>query len=76
VWEHAYDLTFRSSPIVAGGRLYALDNKGTMHIVELGKSFREVARASLPEEVNATPGFAAGRIFVRTKEHLYCIGGK
>ncbi len=38
--------------------------------------FKETGRAELDEECGASPSFAPGRIYLRGKEHLYCIGRK
>lgn len=74
VWEHAFERTFRASPVIAQGRLFALDAEGVMHIVEAGRSFRELGTAPLGEAADATPAFAGTRVYIRGKEHLYCIG--
>ena len=76
VWEHYFDDDFHASPTVAGTHLYLIDSIGVMHILEIGKSFKEIAALPLGEKVSATPAFVDGRIYIRGKKHLYCIGGQ
>ena len=67
--------TFEASPCLVGGRLYLLDNAGVMHIVAAGRTAGIIGRAELGESCpGASPAFAAGRIYIRGQEHLYCIG--
>ncbi len=76
-WTHSYDnLMFRSSPTVVGDRIYLLDEKGVMHIIAAGRAFKELGTAALGEQSNCSPAFVNGRIYVRGKYNLYCIGAK
>jgi outer membrane protein assembly factor BamB len=77
LWEHEFDESTFASPILIGTRVYLLDTGGTMHIFRLsGKGYEAIAENRLGENTVATPAFAAGRIYIRTDEHLYCIGNK
>jgi outer membrane protein assembly factor BamB/polyferredoxin len=76
LWDHAFNAMFRASPVLAGGRLYAFDDKGVAHVVALGRVFSEVAALPLGEPVLASPAVVGGRMFVRGKEHLWCLGPK
>jgi len=64
-----------ASPILAGGRIYLLDDKGIMHIFSAGDKYQEIAASPVGEEVQASPAFANGRIFIRGLTTLYCITG-
>ncbi|HUU58410.1 MAG TPA: PQQ-binding-like beta-propeller repeat protein, partial [Phycisphaerae bacterium] len=74
VWEKQIDAEFNASPSLVGDRLYLLSTKGVAIIIETGRAYRELSRAELGEPVHASPAFADGRIYIRGKEHLYCIG--
>jgi outer membrane protein assembly factor BamB len=76
LWEHPYDTPTRSSPILVGRNVYLTDQKGVTHIFEAGRAFKEVGSASLGEEVQTTPAFAGGRVYIRGKQNLYCVGAK
>lgn len=76
VWSHRYAGEFHSSPILVGRRIYLTDKKGVTHIFEAGRTFKDLGQASIGEDVNATPAFVGGRIYMRGKQHLFCIGAK
>ena len=74
LWTHEFDESFYPSPILAAGRIYAMDNGGTMHVFRASKAFVSVADSKLGEESVATPAFAGDTMFIRGKENLYCVG--
>ena len=74
LWTHEFDESFYPSPILAGGRIYAMDNGGTMHVFQASKGFVSVADSRLGEESVATAAFAGDTMFIRGKENLYCVG--
>ena len=76
LWTHEFDEWFYPSPILAAGRIYAMDNGGTMHVFRASKEFVSVADSELGEESVATPAFVGDAIFIRGKANLYCVGAK
>jgi outer membrane protein assembly factor BamB len=76
LWSHEFDELFYPSPILAAGRIYAMDNGGTMHVFLASKEFVSVAESQLGEESLATPAFAGDTMFIRGKDNLYCVGAK
>ncbi len=63
------------SMVLAGGNLYAINQRGTTVVFKPNpKEFEEVGSNDLGESTNATPAFSDGQIFIRTDEHLFCIG--
>ena len=74
LWTHEFDESFYPSPILAAGRIYAMDNGGTMHVFRASKAFVSVADSKLGEESVATPAFAGDTMFIRGKGNLYCVG--
>jgi len=82
-WEQNLSLGFCASPVVSGDRLYLLssvmsdedDDNGTMVIVRTSATYEEIGRPVLGEKCRgATPALADGRIYVRARDNLYCIG--
>jgi outer membrane protein assembly factor BamB len=65
-----------SSWVHVGGRLYLCDKTGDTVVLSDGPKYEQLARNSLGEEVRASPAVADGEIFLRTYEHLWCIGAK
>lgn len=76
VWEYDADDQFYSSPVIADGKLYIFDTSGKAYIFKPGRKAELIASPALGDAVYSNPAFAAGRMYVRTKTHLYCIGQK
>jgi len=68
--------TFRSSPIVADGKLYVTRQDGTVFVLDaMGSEFKVLAANPIGEEHTvATPVFVDGRILLRTESSLILIG--
>jgi outer membrane protein assembly factor BamB len=75
-WEKELDLEFKASPALAGERLYLVSGKGLVLVLAAGPEFKELARNDLADEVIASPAFAGGRLVIRTRQSLYCLGSK
>ena len=76
LWTHENEEGFYASPIVAGDRLYLVDVKGGVDILEAGPTYRRVSRQSLGEAAVATPAVQGGRIYFRGHKNLYCVGAE
>lgn len=75
VWKERLGGDFRATPLVSEGKVYFFGKDGTATIVEASREFKELSRCPLGEELIASPAVAHGSLFIRTKEHLYRIGG-
>ncbi|MCA9050566.1 MAG: PQQ-binding-like beta-propeller repeat protein [Planctomycetaceae bacterium] len=67
---------FSGSPVRAGNRIFAVDEKGVVWVFQSGKEYRVLAKNDLGEESRSTPAIANDRMYVRTTGHLFCIGAK
>lgn len=77
LWEHDLESEFHASPTLVNGKLWLVTRKGTTIIGEAtNEGFKETGRCELGEDCNASPSFGPGRLYLRGKEHLYCIGTK
>ena len=47
---------------------------GKVWVVKASPAFEVVATNDMREPIFASPAVAAGRLFLRTTRHLYCIG--
>ena len=74
IWTERVAGEFFGSPVCAGGRLFSVDKTGTVVVVAAADKFELLARNPLEESTQATPAIAGGRMFIRTSEHLHCIG--
>jgi outer membrane protein assembly factor BamB len=73
--QHEFKTGFWASPVIAGERLYALDQSGVMRIFKADRSLALLASPGVGEPTVATPAFRAGDIFIRGNRHLFCIRG-
>ncbi|MFT5465847.1 MAG: outer membrane protein assembly factor BamB [Verrucomicrobiales bacterium] len=65
---------FYSSPTIAGGLLYAGNEKGVMYVVNVADGFELVSENDFGEQIIASPVPVGQQLLVRTALHLYCIG--
>jgi outer membrane protein assembly factor BamB len=63
-----------ASLVAANGLVYFVNDNGTTHIVRPGARYELVARNELGERTFASPALSDGQIFLRTENHLVCIG--
>jgi outer membrane protein assembly factor BamB len=74
VWRKRLGQSFFASPIAAGGMIYALDHSGTAYVLRADRVYQLVAKNRLEETCFATPAISDDCIYIRTVDHLYCIG--
>jgi outer membrane protein assembly factor BamB len=74
LWQERLGAHHSASPVSAGGYLYFLDDKGQTWVLKPGDKREVVSCNKLDEECRASPAIAHGQFFIRTLEHLYCIG--
>jgi outer membrane protein assembly factor BamB len=65
---------FYASLVAADDKVYAARSNGTTYVIAAEDKFRLISASSLPEEIFASPAFAAECLFLRTVSALYCIG--
>ena len=64
------------SPVSADGLVYFVSDQGVTTIIRPSETFAVIAKNELGEPVSASPAISQGQIFLRTHQHLYCIGSK
>jgi hypothetical protein len=64
---------FSASPVAMGGKLYCASEDGDVYVIKAGPKYELLAKNSLGESIMASPAVSAGKMFVRTLKHLYCI---
>ena len=74
VWSEMLDGEFNASPTLVDDRMYLMDIDGLTRIIAAGRAYKELGKAALGEPSNSTPAFVGGRIYIRGKHNLYCIG--
>jgi len=64
------------SPVSADGLVYFVSDRGVATVIRPSETFAVIAKNELGEPVSASPAISQGQIFLRTHQHLYCIGSK
>lgn len=67
---------YSSSPLLADGKLYAINEDGTTSVVKAGTQFEVLGVNKLDGYTLASPVAAGEHLFIRTGEAIYCIGKK
>ncbi len=75
VYTRKLDLggTFYPSVTLAGKLLFVSSDSGKTVMLQPGREYKEVATCSL-ESFRSTPVFIGKRVYVRSREHLWCLG--
>ena len=73
-WKQRMGRKHWASAIAGGGHVYFVDEDGETFVVKSSPQFELVAENSLNEPCFASPAASRGQIFIRTADHLYCIG--
>jgi outer membrane protein assembly factor BamB len=75
VWRRErLDSGFTASPILVDGKVYAVSQKGTVHVFEATLEFKLLAQNSIGEAVSSTPAVTDNCLYIRGETHLFCIG--
>jgi len=74
VWKEDLNQNFYASPVCVNRRIYLLTRDGEVIVLEAGGEYKVLARNTLGEKSDATPAIANGRMYIRTLNHLICIG--
>ena len=62
-----------ASPVLIEGKMYFLDDDGTMWVLKASRNFEVLHKNELKEECYASPAVSHGELFIRTLNNLYCI---
>ncbi|MCZ6632557.1 MAG: PQQ-binding-like beta-propeller repeat protein, partial [bacterium] len=77
IWgpERTSQGTVSSSPLLADGKLYLLNEDAVTTVVQAGPEFKVLATNELDGEYTlSSPVVSGSQVFIRTATHLYCIG--
>jgi outer membrane protein assembly factor BamB len=66
--------TYSSSPVLADGKIYITNEDGLTTVLKAGPKFEVLAENNLNDYCLSSPAISEGQIFIRTTQHLYCIG--
>lgn len=67
---------FYSSPLIAGGHLYAIREDGIIFVIKLKGKFEIISAIDMKDKIIASPIAISDRLLIRTSHHLFCIENK
>lgn len=77
LWEHDLETEVQASPSLINGQIWILTDEGETIIGNAtNDGFKETARHPIGEHCGASHAFAPGRVYIRSREHIFCIGNK
>lgn len=76
VWLKRLEGVHSASPVFADGRIYVLSENGVTLVLRPGPKYNEVARNEIDERCLASMAVSQRQFFIRSSQHLYCIGVK
>jgi outer membrane protein assembly factor BamB len=68
--------SFIASPVASDGKVYIIDEEGTVYILQDGDSFKLVAQIPLNDICLTAPAITDGMIIFRTQRYLFGVGKK
>jgi outer membrane protein assembly factor BamB len=66
--------SFVASPVASDGKIYIVDEEGTVYIIQDGESIKPLAEIPLNDNCLSAPSITDGIIFFRTQKYLIAIG--
>jgi outer membrane protein assembly factor BamB len=68
--------TYYASPVAGAGKIYLSSQPGKVTVLRGGPDWEILSQADFEDEIYATPAIVDNRIFLRTRNTLYCFGSK
>jgi hypothetical protein len=63
-----------ASPVLVNGLVFFINDDGVVNVIKPGPTFERVAQYELGESCYASPALSDGQVFLRTFQHLICLG--
>ncbi|HEX2974951.1 MAG TPA: PQQ-binding-like beta-propeller repeat protein [Bacteroidales bacterium] len=68
--------SFVASPVASDGKIYLVDEEGTIYILKDGNTFQQLAEIPMGDVSLVAPAITDGAIFFRTQKYLIAVGNK
>ena len=65
---------YEASPIAADGKVFLTSGEGKITVLKAAAQWEVLGVNELGSEIRATPALSGGRIYVRTRDAVYCFG--
>jgi outer membrane protein assembly factor BamB len=73
-WKERLPGDYKASPLAADGRIYFMNLAGRCTVVAAAAKFEKLASNQLDDGVIASPAVSDGRLYLRGRKALYCVG--
>ncbi|MBI3836964.1 MAG: PQQ-binding-like beta-propeller repeat protein [Planctomycetia bacterium] len=73
IWRQRLSGNFSASPTLADGKVFLLNEQGTMFVLAPGDNYKLLATNHLDGRTLASPAFVGHAIYLRSDTHLYRI---
>lgn len=74
LWRKRFGGDFTASPVSAENRVYFVNESGSTLVIQAdADKYTELSRNEIGEPVYASPAISAGRFFLRSAKHLWCL---
>jgi outer membrane protein assembly factor BamB len=67
---------YLASPVAADGKVYVANEEGKITVLKAGPQWEVLGVNDVGDEIHATPALSGGRLYVRTRNSVYCFGAK
>jgi outer membrane protein assembly factor BamB len=64
---------YYASPVAADGKVYLASEEGKVTVLKAAGQWDVLGVNDLKEEIHATPALSGGRVYIRTRDTLYCF---
>lgn len=75
-WIRQFPAGVYTETVITDGKLYIVDEQGTVYIIQDGTSFKLLAEIPLNDVCLTAPAITDGMIFFRTQKFLIAVGKK
>lgn len=66
--------SFIASPVASDGKIYIVDEEGTIYVISAGIPFKQIAEIPMDDICLTAPALTDGMIFFRTQKFLIAVG--
>lgn len=68
--------SFIASPVASDGKIYIVDEEGTIYVIQDGDQFKELAEIPMNDNCLTAPAITDGAIIFRTQKYMVSVGLK
>jgi outer membrane protein assembly factor BamB len=72
--ERLFSANVKVSPVAGDGKIYFMSGEGNCAVVKAAKKLEILSSNELREATLSSPCISNGHLFLRTEEHLFCVG--